>query len=98
MGADQHHQATVNIIFFFKKDRAKLPMKAMVQGAYIGRGNNISRHTFKFSGVNGSGRVILFYYFFIRTESDPIKFGSKNFDPYLTGHRLTDRPNPTRVK
>jgi hypothetical protein len=48
-------------------------------------------------GVNGSGQVTLFYYFFIQSELGPIKFGSKFFDPYLT-RQVTGRPDPTCVK
>jgi hypothetical protein len=35
-------------------------------------------------GVNGSGRVILFYYLLILPEPDPFKFRSKNISPYPT--------------
>jgi hypothetical protein len=37
-----------------------------------------------------SGRITIFYL------SDPIKFGSKIFDPYLTGHGLT-RTDPYKI-
>jgi hypothetical protein len=52
-------------------------------------------------GVNGSGHIILLF-FLIRFEPGPIKFGSKNINPYLTRpdptRRVTGRPDPTRVK
>jgi hypothetical protein len=40
-----------------------------------------------------SGHIILLL-FLTRSESDPIKFGSQNFDPYPT-RRVTSRPDPT---
>jgi hypothetical protein len=38
-----------------------------------------------------------FIIIFIRSEHDPIEFGSKNLDPYPT-RRVTDRPDPTYIK
>jgi hypothetical protein len=35
-------------------------------------------------GVNESGRVILFYYFFIRSDPTRLNSDKKNLDPYPT--------------
>jgi hypothetical protein len=44
----------------------------------------------------GSGHIILLLSL-TRPEPDPIKFGLKKFNSYPT-RRITDRPDPTRIK
>jgi hypothetical protein len=52
--------------------------------------------------VNGSGRIgfgsgyIIFLLFLTRSESDLIKFGSKNLNLTRSGHRST-QPDPCKI-
>jgi hypothetical protein len=59
-------------------------------------------HSWGFQWVmvgSDSDRIGSYYFiiFLIRSESDLIKFGSKNLNLYLI-RRVTDRPDPIRIK